>query len=57
MLEKVLAISGKPGLYMLVSRGRQHLVVEALDEQKKRMPAFGTDKILRFEFRNYFACK
>ena len=46
MLEKVLAISGKPGLYMLVSRGRQHLIVEALDEQKKRMPAFGTDKII-----------
>ena len=46
MLEKILAISGKPGLYKLVSRGRQHLIVETLDDQKKRMPAFGTDKII-----------
>ena len=46
MLETVLAISGKPGLYKLVTRGRQHLVVESLDEQKKRMPAFATDRVI-----------
>ena len=46
MLEKVLAIAGKPGLYVLVSRGHNSLIVETLDAQKKRMPVFGTDKVI-----------
>ena len=46
MLETILAISGKPGLYRLVNRGNRSLIVETLDAQKKRMPAFGTDKII-----------
>lgn len=46
MLETVLAISGKPGLYRLVSRGNRSLIVESLDAQKKRMPIFGTDKVI-----------
>ena len=46
MLETILAISGKPGLYRLVNRGYRSLIVETLDAQKKRMPAFGTDKII-----------
>ncbi len=46
MLETVLAISGKPGLYKLVSRGNNSLIVETLDAQKKRMPIFGTDKVI-----------
>ena len=46
MLEKVLAISGKPGLYKLVSRGNRSLIVESLDAQKKRMPVFGADKVI-----------
>ena len=46
MLETILAISGKPGLYKLVSRGNNSLIVETLDAQKKRMPIFGTDKVI-----------
>ena len=46
MLETILAISGKPGLYKLVSRGNNSLIVETLDVQKKRMPIFGTDKVI-----------
>ena len=46
MLETILAISGKPGLYRLVSRGNRSLIVETLDAQKKRMPAFGADKVI-----------
>ena len=46
MLETILAISGKPGLFRLVSRGNQNLIVETLDAQKKRMPAFGADKVI-----------
>lgn len=46
MIKKILAISGKPGLYKLVSRGNKSLIVETVDEQKKRMPAFGADKVV-----------
>ncbi|MBR5395380.1 MAG: DUF5606 domain-containing protein [Bacteroidaceae bacterium] len=46
MLETILAISGKPGLFKLVSRGNRNLIVETLDAQKKRMPAFGADKVI-----------
>lgn len=46
MLERILAISGKSGLYKLVSRGNNSLIVETLDAQKKRMPVFGTDKVI-----------
>ena len=46
MLETVLAIAGKPGLYRLVSRGNKNLIVESLDAAKKRTPIFGTDKVI-----------
>lgn len=46
MLQSILAIAGKPGLYRLVNRGNRSLIVETLDAQKKRMPAFGADKII-----------
>lgn len=46
MLETVLAIAGKPGLYRLVSRGNKNLIVESLDASKKRTPIFGTDKVI-----------
>ena len=45
MQQTILAISGKPGLYKLVSQGKNNLIVEALDATHKRMPAFGTDRI------------
>lgn len=44
-MKTILAISGKPGLYELVSRGKSSLIVEALDGTHKRMPAFGTDRV------------
>lgn len=45
MKQAILAISGKPGLYKLVSRAKNSLIVEALDGTGKRMPAFGSDRI------------
>jgi len=45
MKETILAIAGKPGLYRLVSRGKNNLIVEALDSTRRRMPAFATDRI------------
>ena len=45
MKETILAISGKPGLYKLVSHGKNNLIVEALDATHRRQPAFGSDRI------------
>ena len=45
MQQTILAIAGKPGLYKLVTRGNNNLIVEALDSTHKRMPAFATDRI------------
>ena len=44
-METILSIAGKPGLFRLVSRGKQTLIVETLDEAKRRMPAFATDRV------------
>ena len=45
MQQTILAIAGKPGLYKLVSRGNNNLIVEALDATHRRQPAFGSDRI------------
>lgn len=44
-METILSIAGKPGLYKLVARGKLNLIVEALDETHRRMPAFATDRV------------
>ena len=46
MLEKILAVSGKPGLYQLVSRSNRSLIVETVGADKRRMPIFSTDKVI-----------
>lgn len=46
MLRTILSISGKPGLYKLISRGKNMLIVEALNATKKRQPVHGTDKVI-----------
>jgi hypothetical protein len=46
MLRTVLTVAGKPGLYKLVSSGRNMLIVETIDATKKRMPVHGTDKVV-----------
>lgn len=43
-LSKILAISGKPGLYRLVSRTKTGAIVESLVDGR-RMPVFQSDKI------------
>lgn len=45
MKDTILAIAGKPGLYRLVSRGNNALIVETVDEQKKRFAAGMRDRI------------
>lgn len=45
MLKKILSISGKPGLYKLVSQGKNMLIVESMTDGK-RIPAFSKDKVV-----------
>lgn len=46
MLNEILTISGKPGLFKLLTSGRGALIVENIDETKKRLPVQGTDKVV-----------
>ena len=45
MLKTILSIAGKPGLYKLISQGKNMLIVESLTD-KKRLPAYGNEKII-----------
>ena len=45
MLQDILAVTGKPGLFKLVSRGNNMLIVESLLDGK-RMPTYARDKIV-----------
>ncbi len=49
MFERVLTISGKPGLYRLLSSGRNMFVVEVVDATKKRMPVHNSDKVVMLD--------
>ena len=49
MFERVLTISGKPGLYRLLSSGRNMIIVEAIDSTKKRVPVHNTDKVVMLD--------
>lgn len=42
----ILSISGRPGLYKLVSKGKASLIVESIDERHRRTPAFTTDRVI-----------
>ena len=46
MLKTILSISGKPGLYKLISQGKNMLIVESISAEKKRFPAYGNEKII-----------
>ena len=45
MLKTILSISGKPGLFKLVSHGKNMLIVESLADGK-RVPAYAKDKVI-----------
>lgn len=49
MFERILTISGKPGLYRLLSSGRNMFVVEMVDATKKRMPVYNSDKVVMLD--------
>lgn len=45
MLKTILSISGRPGLFRLVNRGKGMLIVEDLST-RKRTPAYARDKVI-----------
>ena len=45
MLKSILSISGKPGLYKMISQGKNLMIVESLIDQK-RIPAYTRDKVI-----------
>jgi hypothetical protein len=46
MLKTILSISGKSGLYKMVSKGKNMLIVESISVEKKRFPAYTNEKII-----------
>ena len=46
MLRTILSVSGKPGLYKLISQGKNMLILETLDANKKRLPVYAHDKVI-----------
>ena len=45
MLKTIISISGKPGLYRLVSQSKNMIIVESLSDGK-RMPSHARDKVI-----------
>lgn len=45
-LEKILSVSGKPGLYRLIAQSRNGVIIESLGD-KKRMIASASERISR----------
>ena len=46
MLKTILAISGKPGLYKLISQAKNMLIVETVSAEKKRVPVYASDTVI-----------
>lgn len=49
MFETILTISGKPGLYRLLSRGRNMFIAECVDASKKRIPVYNSDQVVMLD--------
>ncbi len=45
MLKNILSIAGRPGLFRLVNRGKNMLIVESISTGK-RIPAYAHDKVI-----------
>lgn len=45
MINRILSIAGRPGLYRLVNQGKNMLIVESLADGK-RFPAYARDKVI-----------
>ena len=45
MLKTILSVSGKPGLFKLISNAKNMVIVESLTD-KRRMPIYARDKVV-----------
>lgn len=45
MKETILSVAGKPGLFRLINRGRAMLIIESIDDAKKRIPVGARDRV------------
>lgn len=45
MLKTILSVSGKPGLFKLISNGKNMVIVESLSD-KRRMPIYARDRVV-----------
>lgn len=45
MLKTILSVTGKPGLFKLISSGKNMVIVESLTD-KKRLPIYARDKVV-----------
>lgn len=45
MLKTILSVSGKPGLFKLISNGKNMVIVESLAD-KKKLPIYARDKVV-----------
>lgn len=52
MLKNILSISGRPGLFRLVNRGKNMLIVESI-ANGKRTPAYAHDKVISADISIY----
>lgn len=53
-LTGIIAISGKPGLYKVIAQGKNNIIVESL-ETNKRLPAYASDRISALEDISIYA--
>ena len=53
MLQTILSVSGKPGLYRLLSQGKNTLIVESL-QTKQRLPILPKDKVVSLGYISMF---
>lgn len=47
-LSGIISISGRPGLYQVVAQGKNNIIVESLNDNK-RFPAYASDRISALE--------
>lgn len=45
MLKKIVSISGKPGLFKVISNGKNMLIVESLTD-KRRLPVYSSERVI-----------
>jgi hypothetical protein len=53
MLKTILSVSGKPGLYKMISQGKNLQIIESLTD-KKRIPAYASDKTIYLDHVDIF---